>query len=266
MRGGHVPVLLKEAIDGLDVKPGGKYIDATFGSGGHTAEIGRRGGKVLAIDVDPRAHAAVKGNFRDIEKIAKENGFESVSGILFDLGVSSMQLDTPERGFSYRFSGPLDSRLDQTKGQSARDIVNTYSEGELYEIFTRFGEENDARAIARAIVRARAIDHITTTEGLVKVVGGSRPVLSRIFQALRIAVNDELGALREGLNGAGKLLINGGRLVVISFHSLEDRIVKQYMRSVNWKVLTKKPITANADEVKANPRARSAKLRIAMRL
>lgn len=262
----HVPVLSREAVDGLNVRSRGTYIDATFGAGGHTAEIVKRGGEVLAIDVDPEVHAPVKGNFRDIEKIAKENGFEMVDGILFDLGVSSMQLDTPERGFSYRFSGPLDLRFDQTKGKTASDIVNSYSEGELYEIFTRFGEENDARAIARAIVRARAIDHITTTEGLVKVVGGSRPVLSRIFQALRIAVNDELGALREGLNGAGKLLVNGGRLVVISFHSLEDRIVKQYMRSGGWKVLTKKPITANADEVKANPRARSAKLRIAIRL
>lgn len=262
----HIPVLLKEAVDGLDVKPGGKYIDATFGAGGHCAEIQRRGGMVLAIDVDPEAHAQVTGNFRDIAKIAKESGFENVDGILFDLGVSSMQLDTPERGFSYRFWGPLDLRLDQTKGKSAKDIINTYSEGELYEIFTRLGEENDARTIARAIVRARAIDRITTTERLVKVIGESQPVLSRIFQALRIAVNDELGALREGLSGAGRLLKNGGILVVISFHSLEDRIVKQYMRNSDWRVLTKKPITGSDDEVKGNPRARSAKLRIAMRL
>lgn len=259
----HIPVLLKEAVDGLAVRPGGKYIDATFGAGGHTAEIVRRGGNVLAIDVDPATLAPVKGNFRDIAKIAKENGFERVDGILFDLGVSSMQLDTPQRGFSYRFSGPLDLRLDPTRGQTAADIINTYSEGDLYEIFSRFGEENDARTIARLVVRARAIEKITTTQGLVKVVGGSRPVLSRIFQALRIAVNDELGALREGLSSAGKVLINGGRLVVISFHSLEDRIVKQYMRSSGWNVMTKKPITASDDEVKTNPRARSAKLRIA---
>lgn len=262
----HIPVLLNEAVDGLAVKPGDTYIDATFGAGGHTAEIEKRGGKVLAIDVDPATLAPVKGNFQDIAKIAKENGFESVSGILFDLGVSSMQLDTPERGFSYRYRGPLDLRFDQTKGQSAADIINTYSEGELYEIFSRLGEENNARAVARAIVRARAIEKITTTERLVKVIGGSQPVLSRIFQALRIAVNNELGALRGGLSGAGKLLVNGGRLVVISFHSLEDRIVKQYMRSGGWNVLTKKPITANVDEVQANPRARSAKLRIAQRL
>lgn len=262
----HVPVLLREAVDGLDVKPGGKYIDATFGAGGHAAEIEKRGGNVLSIDADPEAHAQVTGNFRDIEKIAKENGFERVDGVLFDLGVSSMQLDSPERGFSYRFNGPLDSRLDPTRGQTAADIINTYSEGELYEIFARLGEENNARAIARAIVRARGVEKITTTEKLVKVIGESQPVLSRIFQALRITVNDELGALREGLSSAGKLLINGGRLVVISFHSLEDRIVKQYMRNSDWRVLTKKPITASNDEVIANPRSRSAKLRIAERL
>ena len=262
----HIPVLLKEAVDGLNVRQGGKYIDATFGTGGHSAEIKRRGGKVLTIDADPEVHAAVTGNFRDIERIAKEHGFERVDGILFDLGVSSMQLDTPERGFSYRFAGPLDLRYDPTLGTTASDIVNTYSEGELYEIFSRLGEENNARAIARAIVRARGVEKITTTEKLVKVIGKSQPVLSRIFQALRITVNDELGALREGLSSAGKLLINGGRLVVISFHSLEDRIVKQYMRNSDWRVLTKKPITASYNEVKANPRSRSAKLRIAERL
>lgn len=261
----HVPVLLREAIDGLNVRRGGKYIDATFGGGGHSGEIIKRGGAVLGIDVDPQV-AVVRGNFRDIEKIAKENGFSKVDGVLFDLGVSSMQLDSPKRGFSYKFKGPLDLRFDPTQGRPASEIVNRYSEEELYEIFSKFGEENGARAIARLVVRARSVEPITTTEGLVKVIGGSRPVLSRIFQALRIAVNDELGALREGLGGARRLLKTGGRLVVISFHSLEDRIVKQYMRDSDWRPLLKKPITANADEVKANPRARSAKLRIAQRL
>jgi len=262
---GHVPVLLKEVADGLNVRPGGKYIDATFGAGGHSAEIVKRGGMVLGIDADPEVNA-VHGNFRDIEKIAKENGFESVDGILFDLGVSSMQLDSPERGFSYRFNGPLDLRLDPTKGEPASQIVNTYSEGELYEIFTRFGEENNARTIARAIVIARAVERITTTEALVKIVGNAKPVLSRIFQALRIEVNDELGALRQGLDGARIVIKTGGRLVVISFHSLEDRIVKQYMRNGDWKILTKKPITATDSEVRTNTRARSAKMRVAQRL
>lgn len=261
----HIPVLLKEAVDGLDVKPGGMYIDATFGSGGHTAEIERLGGRVLTIDVDPNTLAAVKGNFRDIEKIAKENGYEWVDGILFDLGVSSMQLNTPERGFSYRYKGPLDLRFDQTKGKTASDIVNTYSEGELYEIFSKFGEENGARALARLVVRARQVAPINTTERLVEVVDSSKPTLSRIFQALRIEVNDELGALKAGLTGAKALLKDGGMLVVISFHSLEDRIVKQFMRENGWAVITQKPIIPADSEARNNPRARSAKLRVAIR-
>src|SRR3989344_7886166 len=153
----HVPVLLKEVADGLNVRAGVKYIDATFGAGGHSAEIKRRGGQVLTIDADPNALADVTANFSDIEKIASVHGWSDVDGILFDLGVSSMQLDTPERGFSYRFAGPLDLRFDQSKGNPASETINTYSEGDLYEIFSRFGEEDSARALARTIVRARAV-------------------------------------------------------------------------------------------------------------
>lgn len=262
----HIPVLLKEAVDGLNVQTGRKYIDATFGAGGHTAEIEKRGGKVLGIDFDKSTNAPVRGNFRDIAKIAQEHGFDKVDGILFDLGVSSLQLDTPERGFSYRFKGPLDLRFDQTKGKRASDIVNTYSEGELYEIFSRFGEEERAGALARTIVRARQVEPIQTTERLVEVVDGSSSVLSRIFQALRIEVNDELGALKAGLTGAKALLRDNGRLVVISFHSLEDRIAKRVLREPGWKAINKKPIIATRDEIRKNPRARSAKLRIVARM
>lgn len=265
----HTPVLLKEVIEALKIEKGKKYIDATFGGGGHFAEIVRRGGIVLGIDQDRDAvrGSVVWGNFRNIEKIAKENGFESVNGILFDLGVSSHQLDTPGRGFSYRFTNaPLDLRLDQTKGVTAAQLVNQASTEELYEIFARFSEEELARPIARAIGSARTVKPIETTGDLVRVVGRRPAVLSRIFQALRIAVNDELGALRSGLVGAKELLEPNGRLVVLTFHSLEDRIVKQFMRQVGWNVVTKKPIVADLAERARNPRARSAKLRIAQKL
>lgn len=291
----HTPVMVDEVLAGLDVRKGKKYIDATIGGGGHALAILKRGGKLLGIDEDPEAvkYAAnhitseasdpglniketdwkfVQGNFREIKRIATEQGFLNVSGILFDLGVSSYQLDTPERGFSYRFiNEALDLRFDQTKGESAANLVNRLSEESLYEIFTRFSEEQLARPIARGIVRARHIGKIHTTADLTAIIDaavGNRkdrnPTSSRIFQALRIAVNDELSALKEGLEGAGKLLEKDGRLVVLGFHSLEDRIVKQFMRQPQFTVLTKKPITAGRREVSQNSRAKSAKLRIAV--
>ncbi len=254
----HIPVLLREAVEGLQVAPGKRFIDATYGSGGHAREIERLGGKVLGIDTDPDTEAT-HGNFRHIENIAKKHGFERVDGILFDLGVSSHQLDTPERGFSYRFEdAPLDLRLNQNEGIPASQYVREVSESELYEILAKFGEVERAGALAHDIKSARPV----TTGELLAIVG--KNLAPQVFQAIRIAVNDELNALKEGLLGAKKLIKPGGRLVVISFHSLEDRMVKQYMS--DWKVITKKPIIAGQEERKSNPRSRSAKLRIAERI
>ena len=283
----HISVLKSEAVDALQVKAGGSYIDATLGGAGHTIEIAKLGGRVLGIDTDTQALEIAKenlttagvtgwtlaqGNFRDIEQIAKDNGFERVDGILFDLGVSSFQLDTPERGFSYRFTdAPLDLRMNQSSGGTASELVNTASEDELYEIFATFGEEQFSRDISRAICRARSVSTIEKVEDLVAVVTGAvkdvhNGVLSRVFQALRIAVNDELGSVKKGMEGAEKLIQSGGRLVVISFHSLEDRIVKQNMIKGDWKVITKHPLLPSEEEIGTNRRSRSAKLRVAQKI
>lgn len=291
----HEPVLTQEVTDALNVTAGKRYIDATLGGGGHATQIVKRGGILLGIDTDDeaiefararlsevgRADAlaegnrwkAVQGNFRDIEEIARKNGFSEADGILFDLGVSSHQLDTKERGFSYRFTdAPLDLRLNQAQGETAAQLVNRISESELYEILATFGEEERARTISSLIVRTRQIAPITKTGDLVAVVDSmglpkkeAYGVSSRIFQALRMAVNDELGALKEGLTGAAHVLVPGGRIAVISFHSLEDRIVKRTFREGMWKEITRKPIIAGKDEIVRNIRARSAKLRIAER-
>lgn len=283
----HTPVLMEEAIEGLQVAPGKRFIDATVGGGGHAFEIVRRGGELLGIDADAEAvqeaHETLKrdhvtatiiqGNFRDIGRIAKDHGFESADGILFDLGVSSHQLNAADRGFSYRFpKSPLDLRLNQGSGQSAADYLQTVGENELYETLAAFSEEELSRPISHAIIRARAISPVSTTGALYNIIEsvvGKRQassVASRIFQALRIAVNDELTALKEGLVGAQALLVPGGRLVVISFHSLEDRIVKLFLKNDAWKVITKKPIVATSEEIATNIRSRSAKLRIAQKL
>ena len=259
----HIPVLLEEAVNGLQVAPGKRFIDATYGGGGHASEIVGRGGEVLGIDVDPDTGPnAAHGNFRNIEKIAKENGFSEVDGILFDLGVSSHQLDTASRGFSYRFGdAPLDLRLNQNEGETAAELLARVSEDELYEILATFGEEEHSRAIATLVVRARRVNPVKTTGDLLKIIG--KKAASQVFQALRIVINDELNALKEGLHGAKDLLKPNGRLAVISFHSLEDRIVKKFLKTDAWKLITKKPIVAADIERKANSRARSAKLRIA---
>lgn len=275
MSGYHTPVMIAEVIDGLNIEIGKRYIDATVGGGGHTDEITKRGGTVLGIDVDADAIREVgkknipnlrlvQGNFWKIETIAKENGFDQVDGILFDLGVSSHQIDTPVRGFSYRSEGPLDLRLNQNEGETASQLINRLSENELYEIIATFGEENNARAIARDIVRARSIKKIERTSQLAGIIKDKK-AQARVFQALRIVVNDELGALKSGLIGAQKLLKPGGRLVVISFHSLEDRIVKEFLKNSSWDIITKKPMRPSSYEADTNPRAKSAKLRIASR-
>ncbi|MFH0749727.1 MAG: 16S rRNA (cytosine(1402)-N(4))-methyltransferase RsmH [Candidatus Gottesmanbacteria bacterium] len=277
----HTSVLLSEVIRGLDVKAGKRYIDATFGGGGHTQAILDLGAEVLAIDADsdaieegkklqgPRLRI-VQGNFRDIEAIAKEQGFENVDGVLFDLGVSSHQINIKNRGFSFRFDdAPLDMRFLQVNTESAEGLIARSTENELYEIFAKYGEEERARTIAVHLIHARQVGQITTSGQLRKVIESvvgtgkaSTGTVARVFQAIRIAVNDEMGALEEGLTGASHLVAFRGRIAVISFHSLEDRIVKRFFRRSEFIEISKKPITASAEEEQSNPRARSAKLRI----
>lgn len=289
MKNVHISVLKAEAIEALAIEPGKKYIDATVGAGGHTTEMVRQGGLVLGIDQDEKAlalaqekleaeHATkswklIHGNFRNIATIASENGFTEIDGILFDLGVSSMQLDAPDRGISYRFTdAPLDVRMDTSEGDTAAQLVNRSTESELYDIFSNYGEEQLARPIAHTLVRARSVRPISTVGDIVSVIADIVPneierhgVLSRIFQGIRIAVNDELGSLKEGLEGARKILAPGGKLVVISFHSLEDRIVKLFMKRGGWEVITTHPIRPTDEETDTNRRSRSAKLRVAIK-
>lgn len=293
----HKSVLLKEATEGLRVEEDKKYIDATLGGGGHSFEILRLGGKVLGIDVDKEAIGYIekeiknqklkiknpenltlaRGNFRDIDKIAHLNNLDKVNGIIFDLGVSSHQIDTKNRGFSFQQEGTLDMRMDQELGVRAADLIKILMKKELYDIFTKFGEESRAWIISEAIVKARNIKPIETTEELAKVVENAlkEKGLNRdnragqskkIFQALRIVVNDELNSLQEALPKAVGLLLEGGRLCVISFHSLEDRIVKkkfiEFEQKGLGKIITEKPIVPGEEEISKNQRARSAKLRI----
>lgn len=289
----HTSVLLQEAIDELNVKSGQKYIDATLGGGGHTREIIDRGGIVLGLDQDQEAIefanknqelriknqelVLVQGNFSEIDRLARENGFDKVSGILFDLGVSSHQLDTPERGFSYLKSGSLDMRMDLGLGVKASDLVNALGRKELYEIFKNFGEERRASAVVELIISRRRIAPFQTTAdlsltlatayGFKDVTDFARATSSkRVFQALRIAVNNELGNLGEALPRGLELLEKNGRLVVITFHSLEDRIVKKafvrFEDEQKGKIITKKPILPTRQEMKENSRSKGAKLRI----
>jgi 16S rRNA (cytosine1402-N4)-methyltransferase len=286
----HEPVLLKEAVDGLRVEKDKKYIDATLGGGGHSFEILRRGGIVLGIDVDrdaieyikknkkPENLTTTRGNFRDIDEIARLNEFDKVAGIIFDLGVSGHQIDSPGRGFSFQNDGPLDMRMDDSLGVRALDLIKILTKGELNEIFTEFGEENHAWAISDAIVRARSVKPIETTLELTKIIeetlkrkgvfkGETRAGQSKkVFQALRIAVNDELNAISEALPKALELLENNGRICAISFHSLEDRIVKrkylEFAEKNLGRIITEKPILPTNEEIQRNIRSRSAKLRI----
>lgn len=283
----HTPVLLQEIIEFLNIQKGQKYIDATTGGGGHTIEILKRGGLVLGIDQDQEALdfsrnwlypeyekklILVKANFANIEKIAKVNGFKDVCGILFDLGVSSYQIGNPKRGFSFKNDSLLDMRMDSEVKKSALEIVNSESFETLEFIFRKYGEESFSKQVALAIVKSRSKKEIRTTKELVEIVemvinarGKINPA-TKIFQALRIAVNDELNALTDGLNGSIKILNTGGRIAVISYHSLEDRITKLKFKNKMLTILTKKPITASYLETRKNPRARSAKLRVCEKL
>ena len=305
----HQSVLLKEAVELLGVRADGVYVDATAGAGGHVRAILERlgpTGRVYAIDRDPAALARLastadvggdarcclrQGNFADLSALLKAEGLESISGVLMDLGISSDQLDDPERGLSFNQDGPLDMRLCPRDDVTAAEIVNQADLTELVHIFRTYGEESRAMAVARAIVREREKAPIETTTQLAdmvsRVVGRKRKhhPATRVFQALRIAVNDELGSLERGLDGALASLEEGGRLVVISFHSLEDRIVKRFMRrhEGTWESLheggeawrgelprvkrtLRKFVSAGDDEVRRNPRARSAKCRAVERV
>ena len=290
----HIPVLLAEAVDALAVKPGGRYVDGTFGRGGHSREIMRRGGEVLGIDRDDEAVATaggirvVKGRHGNIKEIANENGWNEVDGILLDLGVSSPQLDDAGRGFSFLRDGPLDMRMDRTCGASAAELVNGESAERLTEIFRNLGEEPAAGRIARAIVKRRAQGGrgFSTTGELADFVGhvvprrGGHHPATRVFQALRMAVNDELGELERALAGGMALLKSGGRFVVIAFESLSDRIVKRFFAAhvgrmvslqqggAEWvgerpraRAVTGRVVVAGRRERLLNPRSRSARMR-----
>jgi len=286
--GYHQPVLVKETIAMLKIRHGGKYIDATLGGGGHTKKILESGGLVLGIDKDPEALTRIKnelpnyikerkliihrGNFENLDTIAKENGFGTINGVLFDLGMSSDQFESG-RGFSFMKDEPLDMRMDPDLGVTAADLVNALSQKELFGIFTKFAQVERAREISGAIVENRKLLPIKTTRELVEIIE-SVPAYRRqtdlhpatkVFMALRIAVNNEQESLERVLPQASKLLVTGGRLAVISFHQGEDRIVKQFFRNgqtMGIKEINKKPIMVSASEVKSNPRSRSAKLRV----
>jgi len=281
----HISVLLAETMLFLDPKPGGRFIDATLGAGGHTQAIldhAAPDGKVLAIDQDEAALSSAKGmlesfgsrvlfvhsNFRAVRAIAIEHGFMDCDGILADIGISSAMVDDPSRGFSFMREGPLDMRMDRNQSLTAADVVNTLSEKEIADIIYTFGEERRSRPIARSIVRSRPLRSTTDLVHAVERVSGAarhgriHPA-TRTFQALRIYVNDELNSLEEFIDSSTAVVRSGGRVVVITFHSLEDRIVKQKFREpgVPGRILTKKVVTASDEEVRRNPRARSAKLR-----
>lgn len=283
----HAPVMPAEVAEALRPSPGSWYVDGTFGAGGHSRLLLSAGANVLAIDQDPTAAAHANalagerlpgilrfavGNFREMERLAASAGVSDVRGVLLDLGVSSMQLDQGERGFAFRHDGPLDMRMGEAE-ESAAFVVNRYDFERLAALIFRYGEERHSRRIARAIVEARDRGQIETTGQLAAVIEAAYPggprrehPARRTFQALRIYVNDELGALQEGLEATARLLTPGGRVVVLSYHSLEDRIVKQLFRdSARLAPLTKRPLTASEVEVKANPRARSVKFRAAER-
>ncbi len=310
----HIPAMLRETIQGLNIQPDGLYVDVTFGGGGHSRAILQQlseQGKLYSFDqdLDTLQNAMhqenwqfVHSNFRYLRNFMDYYGVEQIDGLLGDLGVSFHHFDCPERGFSFRFSAPLDMRMNQTGGKTAADILNSYSEEDLARVLYIYGEMNNSRQIVKKIVKARGQKAIERTEELVTVVIGKTPSvplqggrdgqeldipagakkeLAKLFQALRIEVNDEMGALREMLLAAKDLLKPGGRIAILTYHSLEDRMVKNFLRSGNlegkiekdfygnilspFKVI-EKGLTASAEEVERNPRARSAKLRVAEKL
>ena len=295
----HTPVLLQESIDGLDIKPDGVYVDVTFGGGGHSREILRRLGKsghLYSFDQDEDAErnilhddrfTFVRSNFRYLRNWMRYYDVEQIDGLLADLGVSSHHFDDETRGFSFRFDAPLDMRMNKRAGMTAAEILGTYDEDQLADIFYLYGELKNARKIAAAIVKARSEKAILTTGDLLQVTEQFFPrerekkETAKLFQALRIEVNHEMDALKEMLNGASGLLREGGRLSVITYHSLEDRIVKNFMKAGNaegkvkqdffgrieapFRQVGSKVIIPDDDEQQRNPRSRSAKLRVAIK-
>ncbi|MCI7786106.1 MAG: 16S rRNA (cytosine(1402)-N(4))-methyltransferase RsmH [Prevotella sp.] len=294
----HVPVLLHESIDGLDIKPGGVYVDVTFGGGGHSREILRRldpTARLFSFDQDADAErnvpegaegfTFVRSNFRYLKNWMRFYDVDHIDGLLADLGVSSHHFDDAERGFSFRFDAPLDMRMNKRAGKTAADIVNSYDEQQLADIFYLYGEMKNSRRIAAALAKARADKPIATTQDFLKAVEPlfrrerEKKDMARLFQALRIEVNHEMVALKQMLAAATELLAPGGRLSVITYHSLEDRIVKNFMKTGNaegkaeqdffgrieapYKLVNNKVIVPDDDEQQRNPRSRSAKLRIA---
>lgn len=298
----HQPVMLSECMDGLRVRPGGVYVDATFGGGGHSREILRRlgdEGRLIAFDQDEeaareaekiehRSFTFYRANFMYLKRYLKLSGVLKVHGILADLGVSSHQIDSPERGFSTRFEGPLDMRMDRSVPLTAAQVVNQYTEEELHKVLGMYGEITNARTAARLIVQHRASQPLNTTEDLKRSLqkvaprGKENKYFAQVFQALRIEVNEEMKALEDFLHQSGEVLEPGGRLVVLSYHSLEDRMVKNYINKGKvfgevekdiygnelkpLRAVNRKPITASPEEVAMNSRARSAKLRIAEKI
>ncbi len=293
----HTTVLLHEAVDGLAIKEGGVYVDATFGGGGHSRLILEKlgpEGKLIAFDQDADAWVnkpddnrliPVTENFKYLRRFLRLHGHKEVDGILADLGVSSFQFDTAERGFSIRFDGPLDMRMDKRSELTAAKVLQTYSEAQLLQIFEQYGEVRNSKQLAKHIVTSRRGMNIQTIETLKAILapvmrGNPNKYLAQVFQALRIEVNDELGVLKEFLQQAAESLKPGGRLSIISFHSLEDRIVKQYIKRGRWdepgayeevvkplmKPVNPKPIEPTEAEMKINSRSRSAKLRVGERV
>ena len=295
--GYHIPVLLNETVEGLAIKPGGVYVDCTFGGGGHSRAILsllNEDGRLVAFDQDDDARKNVPAdsrvlfvphNFRHLHRFLRLHSITAVDGILADLGVSSHQFDEAKRGFSTRFDAALDMRMDQRQTLSAFDVVSNYSEQQLHKLFEQYGEVTNAKTLARTIVQVRKIASLKTVDSFKNalreiVKGNPNKYFAQVFQALRIEVNDELGALKELLQQIPKLLKPGARVAIITFHSLEDRLVKNFFRRGTFdepevnpfineeivnelKIITRKPIIASDKEIRQNPRSRSAKLRIA---
>ncbi len=294
----HEPVLLEECREALNIKADGIYVDVTYGGGGHSREILKRlkSGKLVAFDTDPDAAEQpeqsgnlilIQQNFRHLKRYLQLHNLIPVDGILADLGISSHQIDTASRGFTYRVDAPLDMRMDKSSGLTASKVLNEYSEDDLVRIFSKYGEIENSKTLARAIVKARVLNKIKTSADLKTIVesltkGNANKYLSKLFQALRIEVNGELDALEELLKQSAEVLSEGGRLAIISYHSLEDRMVKNFMKTGNvkgemlkdvygnyeapFRALTKKPVIPSVAEIKRNKRARSAKLRVAERV
>ena len=297
--GYHVPVLLNEVIENLDIKQGGVYVDCTFGGGGHSRAILEKlseEGRLVAFDQDEDAKRNlpedarvlfVPHNFRHLKRFLQLHGIREVDGLLADLGVSSHQFDEAERGFSTRFDAQLDMRMDQRQEKTAMQVLNTYSEAQLHKLFEQYGEVTNSKTLARTIVEARKVAPLQTISGFKDSVasivkGNPNKYFAQVFQALRIEVNGEMGALKELLQQVPDVLKSGGRAAIITFHSLEDRLVKTFFKNGTFeeefnpfemtkvvnplKLINKKPIEAGAEETKRNPRSRSAKLRVAEKI